>query len=123
MNDQSIENLLRKTPAPQAPADLLPRLVGDIRLPRSADGRAEGYAPRSFFRRWLPALSFSALMLASFVVIGIQASQLSELKRAMEPLRAQTQNLAALREANVAVQRLRNDNAALELLQKEKSIR
>jgi hypothetical protein len=42
--------------------------------------------------------------------------QLVEIRRENESLRAQNQNLAALREANAEVQRLRNENAGLDRL-------
>jgi hypothetical protein len=121
MNDQLIEDLLRKSPIPQPPADLVQRLVADIRLPRIQSGRSESCVPRSLFRRWFPALTFSALVIACFVVMAVQANLISALKHGNESLRAQTRNLDALRQANVEAQRLRGENSDLASLQRDNS--
>jgi hypothetical protein len=120
MNDPLIEELLRKSPTPQPPADLLQRLVADIHLPRPQSVGPERPPAGSVFRRWFPALTFSAFMLACFVVIGVQTNHISVLKQQNEALRAQTRNLDALRQANLEVQRLRDDNSNLARLQKDK---
>ena len=119
MNDQMIENLFRKTPPPQAPADLAEKLIAGIRLPRVEPGRPEWTGAPSWFKRWLPAISFAAFLLTCLVVVGVEANLLSVLQRENESLRAQTQNLDGLRQANVEVRRLQNENGELERLRKD----
>jgi len=118
MNDQLIEQLLRKAPMPKAPGDLKDKLVAGIRLETSEPRHLEWSAPSSWLRRWLPALSFAALAVTCLGIIGVQFSELAELRRENESLRAHNQNLAALREANAEVRRLRNENAELDYLRK-----
>jgi hypothetical protein len=119
MNDQLIEQVLRKAPAPKAPADLEEKLIANIRLPRKERVQTEPLRRSSWFKRWLPGLSFGASTVACLAIIGVQVNQLSELRRQNDALRTQTQDLAVLREANAEVQRLRNENAELDRLRKD----
>jgi hypothetical protein len=116
MNDQVIENLLRKAPAPKAPADLAETLVAGIRLPRAEARDDQWIASPSFLKRWLPGVCYAAFAATCLGVIGVQGNRLAELKRENETLRAHSQNLDALREANEEVKRLRNENAELDYL-------
>lgn len=123
MNDEQIEKLLRKAPTLKAPADLAEKLRADIRLPQvNTNARADRTAwssPPSWSRRWLPALSFAAILLTCLVAIGVQTTMLSKLKQQNASLRAQTQNLDSLRQANADLQQLRNENQELERLRKD----
>jgi hypothetical protein len=121
MNDQVIEKLLRKAPAPKAAADLADNLIAGIRLKRPEPRRAAGSTPPSWFRRWLPGLCYAAFAVTCLGIIGAQANQLAELRRENESLLAQNQNLDELREANAEVQRLRNENAEVDRLRKNEA--
>lgn len=123
MNDEQMENLLRKGPTPKAPEGLAERLKADIRLPRASANTVTDqreWRPRpSWLRRWLPALSFAAILLTCMVAIGVQGNLMTELKQQNNDLRAKTQNLDSLRQANVDLQRLRNENQELDRLRKD----
>jgi cell division protein FtsB len=119
MNDEQMENLLRKAPAPKAPKGLEERLNADIRLP-SAGADQRDWRPRpSWSRRWLPALSFAAILLTCMVAIGVQGNLMTELKQRNDDLRAKSQNLDSLRQASADIQRLRNENQELDRLRKD----
>ncbi|HZQ47406.1 MAG TPA: hypothetical protein VFC07_10370 [Verrucomicrobiae bacterium] len=123
MNDEQIENLLHKAPALKAPAGLEEKLKADIRLPQAnTNARADQTAwrrPPSWTRRWLPALSFAAILLTCLVAIGVQSNLLTELKQQNADLRAKAQKLESLRLTNADVQRLRNENQELDRLRKD----
>jgi hypothetical protein len=119
MNDQIMENLLRKAPSPKAPAGLAKQIMGNIRLPRVELGQAEWKGGQPWFKRWLPAVSFAVLLLSCVVVIGMETHWLADLRGQNEALRAKTQDLDALREANKEVRRLQSENGELERLQKD----
>lgn len=119
MNDQMIENLLRKTPVPKAPVELMQELLAEVCLPRANAARIELRPPQSLARRWLPALAFAALMTTCLVVIGIQSDLMGNMKKEAAQLTAQTQNLESLRQTNAQVQLLRNENTELARLQKD----
>jgi len=116
MNDQAVEKLLRKAPAPKAPADLAETLVAGIRLPRAEVRGTQWSTSPSFLKRWLPGACYAAFAATCLGVIGIQGYRLAELQRENETLRAHNQNLDELREANAEVKRLRNENAELDYL-------
>ncbi len=123
MNDDQIEKVLRQAPAPKAPAALEEKLKADIRLPQTT-ANAGAVQPDwrnrpSWSRRWLPALSFAAILLTCLVAVGMQGGLMSELKQQNTDLRAKTQNLNSLREANADLQRLRNENQELDRLRKD----
>lgn len=80
---ENIEKILRKAPQPKMPAELREKLQADIVLPNRV-GQAKARTTndwRPWLRRWIPAVSFSALLLASLVAIAVQANILSELRR------------------------------------------
>jgi hypothetical protein len=116
MNDQAVEKLLRKAPAPKAPADLAESLAAGIRLPRPEVRGTQWSTLPSFLKRWLPGACYAAFAATCLGVIGVQGNRLAELRRENETLRAHNQNLDALREANAEVRRLRNENAELDYL-------
>ncbi len=123
MNDEQIEKLLRKAPTPKAPADLAEKLKADIRLPlantNASAARTAWSRPPSWSRRWLPALSFAAILLTCLVAFGVQGNLLTELKQYNADLRAKIQNLDSLRQANAELQQLRNENQELDRLRKD----
>jgi hypothetical protein len=121
MNDQSIEKLLRKAPAPKVPADLADNLIAGIRLERSESRRSEWSTPLSRLRRWLPGVCYAAFAVTCLGVVGVQVNQLAELRHENESLRARNQNLDALREANAEFQRLRNENGELDRLRRNEA--
>ena len=88
MNPERIEELLRKTSPPKAPADLLQKLTAGIRLPRPAAGETTSWRrPPSWFRRLLPALSFAGLFIACAVVLAVQVGTLNTLQQKNAELR------------------------------------
>jgi hypothetical protein len=119
MNDQTIENLLCKSPAPIASADLADQIKSAIRLPGATTETVSWSAPQSWFKRWLPAFSFALLLLSCAVVIGVQNTLLAKKQKANDLLRAQTADFDSLQQGNAEVQRLRNENAELERLQRD----
>lgn len=89
MNENNIEQLLRKAPRVRPPAGLLDDLQRDIELPGSQARvtHHESLNPLGWVRRWMPALGFAMWFLVCAVVFGIQAFRISELReqnRALE---------------------------------------
>jgi len=119
MNEETIEELLRKAPGVNAPAGLLQELQRDIRLPGFDAARANRLDSRPWLRRWLPALSFAAILFACLVAIGVQTNILSELQRENGTLRATAQNLGQLRTENEEYRRLQGQSQDLERLRKD----
>ncbi|HVR34780.1 MAG TPA: hypothetical protein VMS21_02905 [Methylomirabilota bacterium] len=145
MNDEQIENLLHQAPRPAAPAGLLEKLNQGIELPRPAPGTenrlqretlpesfpkaaaspSEVDAPvgdgwRSRLRHWTPALGFGLFFLSCLVLLGIQASLLSELRRQNTQLHAAAAGLEELHHRDMdAGQRLRARLDELERLRKD----
>jgi len=117
MNDERIEQLLRHGPAIRTPEDLLEQLKRDIRLPRVEAGILR--SSPSWFRRWIPALSFAVILLGCLVAIGVQTNMLVNLRRQNEELKAGTQSLEALRSQNAEFQRLSFENQELDRLRKD----
>src|SRR5438046_9535051 len=79
MNDERIEQLLRKAPRSAAPAGLLEKQRTDIALPRRVEtrpGNSTEAAP--VIRRWFPAISFAAIFLAAIRAIAVQTNQIAE---------------------------------------------
>jgi hypothetical protein len=98
MNDAQIESLLRRPPRPATPAGLKAQLVADIRLPKSGGGVRSGISLAApFWRRWLPALSFGALLLGCFIMVAWQTSQWLSLRRENQTLRVALPDLEELR--------------------------
>jgi hypothetical protein len=127
MNEE-IERVLRKTPQPKVPAGLLEKLQADIVLPRKEPTRSasvDGWRP--LLKRWLPALSFAAFLLASLVAIGVQANVLAELRRenrelqvaaaGAEQVQRENSNLQAAEQ--LRLEQLRKDAAEVERLRAE----
>ena len=133
MNPERIEELLRKSSPPKAPADLWQKLTAGIRLPRpAAVGASEKnswHRPPSWTRRWLPALSFAGLFIACVVVLAVQTNTLNTLQQKNGELRAvkeKQQNTVAnsvpqpaAEPAAGELERLRKDNDELVKLQAE----
>ena len=119
MSMERIEEILRKTPLPKAPEDLLRKLTAGIRLPPITAVRTEGWDRPSWARRWLPALSFAAIFLVCVAVIAVQANILSDLQRQSGELRAEKEKLEMLRAENAEYQRLTVENQELDRLRKD----
>src|SRR2546423_369167 len=120
MNDEQIERVLRKAPRPTAPACLLGELQSNIALPRGSGSPAVTQSEtRPFVRRWLPAISFAAIILSCIVAIGVQTSQIVGLQRENASLRAATQDLEKLRLENAEYQKLVAAHEELRALQKD----
>jgi hypothetical protein len=116
MNEEKIEEILRKAPEATVPPGLLEQLQAQIRLPKVAPHRADPFDARPWLRRWLPALSFAAFFITCLVAIGIQTSILYELKRENEALRAATQGIGSLQSGHEEYNRLRAQSEELERL-------
>jgi hypothetical protein len=121
MNDNTLEKLLRKAPPVRPPAGLLEQLQRDIELP-GPTAQTSHPASRTThaigFRRWIPALGFALWFLGCIVVLGIQASQMAELReqhRAWEAAHAAAAQRALVAEAARA-------KAAAELSQLKKDL-
>jgi hypothetical protein len=118
MDDERIENLLRKAPEAKAPEGLREQLLRGVRVPRAAETGAR-WREQSWTRRWLPALSFAVFFLGCLVVIGKQTGELRSLQQENARLRAGEQNLEQLRAENAEYQRLKLVAQELERLKKD----
>jgi hypothetical protein len=119
MNEQTMESILRKAPAPKAPAGLEEWLVAGIRLEAGARRQTGSLASTPWWKRWAPTLAYGGLAATCLAIIGTQERQLAKLQSANEALRAQCADLSALREANAEVERLRAANADLARLRQD----
>src|SRR5213594_2685241 len=120
MNDERIEQLLRKAPRPPAPAGLLEKLRTDITLPRRLEARLLNQTePAPFIRRWFPAVSFAAIFLACIVAIAVQTNQIAGLKHENATLQTSAHNLEQLRRDNAEYQRLKAAHEELDRLRKD----
>jgi len=97
---QQIENLLRKTPPLTPPSGLREKLQRQISIgtrqnptATAGNGKSTNFHWPLAFKRWLPALSFSALFLACLVAIAVQSNLLSELSRENDRLRRSNQEV------------------------------
>src|SRR5688572_8582382 len=124
---KDIEKALRKAPQPKVPAGLLEKLQSDIVLPRAQLNQGGVSEWRPWLKRWVPALSFTAFLLASLVAIAMQANVVGELRRENQQLqlaaggaeqvrreRADSQSIEQLR-----LEQLRKDAAEVERLRTE----
>jgi len=119
MSADRIEQMLRKTPSPRAPEELLRKLTAGIRLPPPTAARTESWDRPSWARRWLPALSFAAIFLVCLAVIAVQTNILSDLQRQSGELRAAKEKLETLRAENAEYRRLTVENQELDRLRKD----
>jgi hypothetical protein len=120
MNENEIENLLRKAPRPAAPPQLKEQLIADITLPRSfRPQQPEPSFAESPWRRWIPAMSFGVLLLGCLVVLGVQGEHLLKLRDENAALRLATTNLDQLRQDNAELQRLQAATQEAERAQKQ----
>ena len=117
MNDQQLEQLLRRAPAPQAPVGLKEQLKTGIRLAAPPPERVAMSAP--LWRRWFPALSFGVLLLGCLVALAVQTNQLSELRRENDALRAATAEVEALRQNKSELESLRAAASDVERAKKD----
>ena len=119
MNDAQIESLLRNAPRPPAPTGLKQQLLVDIRLPESQFSPFGVVDAAPFWRRWFPAFAVGLLFLGCLIVLGVQTSQLLDLRRENAALQAATANLEELRQHNADLQRLRTSSQQTEQLRKD----
>ena len=120
MSIERMEERLRRAPTPKAPEDLLRKLTADIRLPRAAMNPAASWSgPPSWARRWMPALSFAAILLICVVAIAVQTNMLAELQRENGGLRAAKGNLETLCVENAEYQKLVAESQEAERLRKD----
>ena len=120
MNDERIEQLLRKAPRSPAPAGLLEKLQSDITLPGRLEARSVTPTERvALIRRWFPALSFAAIFLACLVAIAMQTNQIAELKHEKATLQTAAQTLEQLRRDNAEYQQLKDAHEELERLRRD----
>jgi len=118
MNTEQIEKILRNTPPPKAPADLLSKLERDVQLPRVQAGPAVWIRP-SWTRRWLPALSFATIFLMCVTVIAVQSSVLADLQRGNETMRDVKAKRDALQANENASRQTSAENEDMEGLRKD----
>jgi hypothetical protein len=110
--------------------ETLPASLPNAPAPHSDVGAPVGDRWRSRLRRWTPALGFGLFFLSCLVLLGIQASLLSELRRQNTQLDAAAASLEELRHRHMEagqrqrarldeLQRLRKDHEELLQLQTE----
>ena len=120
MNDEHIEQLLRKAPRTPAPAGLLEKLQTDITLPRRLATRpVPSTEAVSLIRRWFPALSFAVIFLACLAAIAVQTNQIAGLKRENAALQTSAENLEQLRRDNAEYPRLKAAQTELDRLRRD----
>ncbi|HHY86807.1 MAG TPA: hypothetical protein GYA07_14925 [Verrucomicrobia bacterium] len=129
MNDITIEKLLSRAPAPQPPPGLFELLESQIVLPARALPGCNGSHGPSLLRWWMPALAFGLFFLSCMILVGVQFSWISQLKRENEQFRASgvssarveqlEQQLAAIRGLASGLEALRNQQDELPALQAE----
>jgi hypothetical protein len=103
---ERIEELLRKAPRPRMPEGLSERLRQQICPPRPKPASARAGWSLALPRSWVPALSFSIVLLLSAAIIGATSMQISKLSQANESLRAENAQLEGLRQDNARLQKL-----------------
>src|SRR5262245_6818525 len=86
MNTSKLESLLRRPPCPPPPGGLLAQLLADTSLVMRHSVRLDAATQAPFWRRWIPALAFGLLFLGCLVVLGLQTSELLDLRRQNEQL-------------------------------------
>jgi hypothetical protein len=129
MNDTTIENILFHSPNPVPPPELLKCLQAGIALPQT---KSEPHAIGNWqnpLRRWFPALAFSVVLLSCAIMIAVQGTWSTSLKRRNDTLRAVATSLPQLREQHAAFEKaqaqhdeliqLRKDNTEVQQLQVE----
>ena len=119
MNEEKIEDLLKKAPGAKAPAGLAEQLKKDIKLPRVESGSPADFTPQTWLRRWLPAFSLAAFFIACVVAVGMQTTVISGLKNDNEQLRSSAQNLDQLRASNEDYKKLLAQSQDLDQLRKD----
>jgi prepilin-type processing-associated H-X9-DG protein len=120
MNDEKIEELLRKAPGVKTPAGLHQTLQGEIRLPQRGATDAISFAPRPWLRRWLPELSFAILFITCFVAIGVQLKVLSNMTVVHAgPVEPRDREQDRVWVEKLQLEHLRKDNADLHRLREE----
>ena len=119
MNQDDIERLLRKAPPLTPPDGLLARLQLDISLPRHRPQPEHRASALPWHKRWMPALSFSALMLGCFVIIAMQADSISKLRKENRTLVDETSATKTTQPPIEKVDRIKFERQELERLRKE----
>ena len=90
MNTSQLEALLRRPPCPAPPGGLLAQLLADTSSVMHRGVRLDQTRQGPFWRRWIPALTFGLLFLGCLVVLGLQTSELLDLRRQNEQLLSAT---------------------------------
>jgi hypothetical protein len=107
MNESQIETLLRQAPRPAPPAGLRARLQASVDMPRPAATTLSPDASRiPLWQRWLPALAYGLLFLGCLIVLGVQTSQLLNVRTQNDALRVSAASLEELRRENDRLRRL-----------------
>ncbi|MEW6159325.1 MAG: hypothetical protein AB1813_18015 [Verrucomicrobiota bacterium] len=112
MNNETIETLLRKAPAPRPPKELLGQLTADLQR-RSCPPTHAAFAWWSWLKPWLPV---TACLVLGMIVMGAQLATLSELKQQNDALRQSLGDFDALRKENAEYRRLSALAAEIERL-------
>jgi len=97
MNEDRIEELLRRAPAASPPPQLLGRLLDDISLP--GEPRVIRRAPEgiAWFRAWLPNLGFAGGLLVCAALLAYQGNRLADLREKNRQLDTVSAELDTLR--------------------------
>lgn len=122
MNEDHVEQLLRKAPQPLPPETLRETLEGEIPIPPMPNPRQ--FAPVAgppFWRRWLPALAYGCLLLGCLVVLGVQTVQILDLRREQERLHKASEALEQVREQNEALRKEVSRSQTLDQLKKDQT--
>ncbi len=120
MNEERIEQLLRKAPRAPAPAGLLEKLRIDITLPRRIETRpVHPTEVMTFIRRWFPVTGFTVVFLSCLVAIAVQTNRITGLKHENATLQTSAHSLEQLRRDNAEYQRLKAAHEELDRLRRD----
>ncbi len=98
ISEEEIEETLRAAPKPKPPQELRERLISQIRAPRPNDVPVQARLQpagglSAWLRRWWPAFAPAAASLACAVGIGVQHSEISELRQSLEVMESRLVSL------------------------------
>lgn len=90
LSASDLEDMLRRAPQPRAPAGLKETLYAGINLSpmKSPDPRLSAFQ-RAWWTRWWPSLATGGLTALCLVVLGVQQTQIGQLRRSIQQLQQQ----------------------------------
>lgn len=121
MSTDKIEELLRNSPSPRPPEDLLRSLQEEIDLSdvQAGTSRRVRIQPEPWLRRWLPALAWSFLIVIGLAAATYQGIQIKEEREQQRQLLQRVHGIAELHLENEVYQALAAQLEELEQIQQQ----